>query len=131
MTLAWRVHLYLLGEVLRPALASLLFLFQLLFALQLLRGTDVLFGSGVEPLDILRMILGQSSRLVLYGLASGLVLTFALGRLLSNLLFGVSAFDPVVLTLVCGLLLSVAIAATIVPAWRAARIDPLRALRQD
>ena len=86
---------------------------------------------GATPLDVLRMILAQSSRLVLFGLASGLILTLALGRLLSNLLFGVSAFDPVVLTLVCGLLLFVAIAATIVPAWRAARIDPLRALRQD
>jgi ABC-type lipoprotein release transport system permease subunit len=55
----------------------------------------------------------------------------ALGRLLSNLLFGVSAFNPVVLAVVCGLLLIVAGAATGIPAWRAARIDPLSALRQD
>jgi putative ABC transport system permease protein len=86
---------------------------------------------GATPLDVLRMILGHSGKLVLIGLACGLALTLALGRLLSNLLFGVSAFDPVVLALVCGLLLIVAIAATSIPAWRAARIDPLHALRQD
>ena len=61
----------------------------------------------------------------------GLALTLALGRLLSNLLFGVSAFDPVILALVCGILLAVALFATGIPAWRAARIDPLNALRRD
>jgi putative ABC transport system permease protein len=86
---------------------------------------------GATPGDVLRMILTHSGRLVLLGLAIGLALTFVLGRLLSNLLFGVSAFDPLVIAIVCGLLLVVAIAATGIPAWRAARIDPLNALRQD
>lgn len=86
---------------------------------------------GATPGDVLKLILSHSGKLVLLGVACGLVLTLALGRLLSNLLFGVSAFDPVVLSLVCALLLFVAIAATSIPAWRAARIDPLRALRQD
>ena len=86
---------------------------------------------GATPADVLRMILSQSGKLVLFGLICGLALTLVLGRLLSNLLFGVSAFDPVVLALVCGLLLIVAAAATSIPAWRAARIDPLHALRQD
>ena len=86
---------------------------------------------GATSGGVLRMILGQSGKLVLIGLGCGLALTLALGRLLSNLLLGVSAFDPVVLALVCGLLLIVAAAASIIPAWRAARIDPLHALRQD
>jgi len=86
---------------------------------------------GATPGEIMRMILSQSGKLLLIGLCCGLALTLALGRLLSNLLFGVSAFDPVVLALVCGLLLIVAIAASSIPAWRAARIDPLHALRQD
>ncbi|MFN0107187.1 MAG: ABC transporter permease [Bryobacteraceae bacterium] len=86
---------------------------------------------GATPGAVLLMILGHSGKLVLIGLVCGLALTFALGRLLGNLLFGVSAFDPVVLALVCGLLLIVAVAATGIPAWRAARIDPLRALREN
>lgn len=86
---------------------------------------------GATPGNILAMILIHSGNLVLMGLLCGLALTLALGRLLSNLLFGVSAFNPVVLAVVCGLLLLVAVAATSIPAWRAARIDPLNALRQD
>jgi putative ABC transport system permease protein len=86
---------------------------------------------GATPGNILAMILSHSGTLVLMGLLCGLALTFALGRLLSSLLFGVSAFNPGVLAVVCGLLLIVAAAATSIPAWRAARIDPLEALRQD
>ncbi len=86
---------------------------------------------GATPLDILRMVLAQSARLMAAGMLCGLALTAALGRLLGNLLFGVSALDPAVLVAVCLLLLLVATAATSIPAWRAARIDPLRALRQE
>jgi putative ABC transport system permease protein len=86
---------------------------------------------GATPSGILRLILSQSGRLIFIGLALGLTLTVALGRLLRTLLFGVSAFDPVVLAGVSALLLFVALAASAIPAWRAARIDPLRALRQE
>jgi putative ABC transport system permease protein len=86
---------------------------------------------GATPADILRMVLAQSARLMAAGMVCGLALTAALGRLLGNLLFGVSALDPAVLAAVCLLLLLVATAATSVPAWRAARVDPLRALRQE
>jgi putative ABC transport system permease protein len=86
---------------------------------------------GATPGGILRMIVSQSSRLVLLGLAAGLVLTLALGRMISSLLYQVSAFDGKILAAVSLLLILVAITATSIPAWRAARIDPLRALRQE
>lgn len=76
---------------------------------------------SVMTTGVLRMILSQSGKLVLFGFICGLALTLVLGRLRSNLLFGVSAFNPVVLALVCGLLLIVA----------AARIAPLHALGPD
>ncbi len=86
---------------------------------------------GATQAEILQLILIQSGKLVLAGLAAGLGLTLILGRLLGTLLYGVSAFDPLVLLLVSALLLLVAFTASSIPAWRAARIDPLRALRQD
>jgi len=86
---------------------------------------------GASPGSIIGMVLNHGGKLVLLGLGFGLVLTLAMGRLLTSLLFGISAFHPVVLAGVCVLLLIVAVAATSIPAWRAARIDPLRALRQD
>jgi putative ABC transport system permease protein len=86
---------------------------------------------GSTPGGIVGMILLGSSRMVLLGMAAGLAISAVLGRLLSHLLFGISAFDVAVLAKVCGILLAVALAASSVPAWRAARIDPLGALRQD
>jgi putative ABC transport system permease protein len=86
---------------------------------------------GSTPGAIVGMILMGSSRLVLLGMAAGLAVSIVLGRLLNHLLFGVSSFDAAVLAKVCALLAGVALAATSIPAWRAARIDPLRALRQD
>lgn len=86
---------------------------------------------GATPANVLGMIVQQSGKLVLAGIVAGLALTLALGRLLTNLLFGVRAFEPRVLGAVSVLLLIVAFIATSLPAWRAARIDPLRALRQD
>ena len=86
---------------------------------------------GATPIGILRLILSHSGQLILIGLAAGLLLTVFLGRLLRTLLFGVSAFEPFVLAGVSVLLLVVALTASAIPAWRAARIDPLRALRQE
>ncbi|MBM3786079.1 MAG: ABC transporter permease [Acidobacteria bacterium] len=85
---------------------------------------------GAAPPEILRMVLGQSGKLVLIALTIGLAITLALGRLLQTMLYGVESFDARVLGGVTALLLVVALAATAVPAWRAARIHPSSALRQ-
>ena len=86
---------------------------------------------GAEGRDVLRLVVGQGVRLTLVGVLLGLAGALLLTRVLSGLLFGVSATDP--LTLVCvPLLLSlVALFACYVPARRAAKVDPLVALRYE
>jgi putative ABC transport system permease protein len=86
---------------------------------------------GAQQGDILRLVLGQGTRLAMIGLAAGLVASLALGRALSSLLFQVSPFDPVTLGSVSALLLAVALVACYVPARRAMRVDPLEALRHE
>ena len=63
--------------------------------------------------------------------ALGLVTAFAAGRYVQSQLFGVNAADPVVFAAGAASLLAASLAAALVPAWRATRIDPLRALRTD
>jgi len=86
---------------------------------------------GANGGDILKMVIGGALRLTLAGIAIGSVLAFALSNALTELLYGVSPADPTVYTGVAALLASVAVAAAYLPARRAARIDPMRALRYD
>ncbi len=86
---------------------------------------------GASRAGILRLILGQSLRLALLGIAAGALAAFAVTRFLATLLFGVTSTDPLTFTAVCALLLGVAVAASFVPAWRAANLDPLRSLRAE
>ena len=86
---------------------------------------------GASPGDVLRLVLGQSLRLALLGVAGGLVAAFALTRVLSSLLYGVSANDPLTLISVVALLGVVVILACAIPAGRAARVDPMVALRYE
>ena len=78
---------------------------------------------GARPTAILGLMLGQGAKLAVAGVALGLAGAFALSRFLSALLFGVSAQDPMTLATVSVLLLAVALAATAIPAWQAARTD--------
>jgi ABC-type antimicrobial peptide transport system permease subunit len=84
---------------------------------------------GAESRDILRLVIGQGLKLTLIGVGVGATLALALSRLLSRLLIGVSAADPVTFLTVPLLLIAVAIFACWIPARRATKVDPMIALR--
>ena len=86
---------------------------------------------GAQRRDVLRLMLGHGARLAGAGLLIGLLLSLLLTRGLTRLLHGVSPTDPATLLTVSALLLAAALLATFVPAWRAARVDPLVALRHE
>jgi len=84
---------------------------------------------GAQPGNVVRMVIGQGIMLAAIGLAGGLIGAWWLTRLLASLLFGVTATDPLTFGAVAILLTIVAILASSIPALRAARVDPLAALR--
>jgi putative ABC transport system permease protein len=86
---------------------------------------------GADPAGILRWILRYGVTAVAAGLAVGLVLTIATGRLLQTFLVGITALDPGVLATGVILLAGVSLLACLLPAWRATRVNPVEALRQD
>ncbi len=86
---------------------------------------------GARPSDVLRMVIRQGLTLALAGLALGLAGAWWLTRILSNLLYGVTPADPPTFFSVSFLLTAVAALASSIPAWRAAKVDPLQALRHD
>jgi len=86
---------------------------------------------GARRAEVLRMVVGQGSTLILAGVASGLLLAFALSRLLARFLFAVSATDPLTFLAVPVILALVALLATWLPAERATRVDPLVALKAE
>jgi putative ABC transport system permease protein len=86
---------------------------------------------GANKNDVLGMILARSFRMIGFGLVLGIVGAFALTRLLSSLLYEVKPADPLTFILVALLLGAVSLIASYVPAWRAARVDPMVALRYE
>jgi ABC-type antimicrobial peptide transport system permease subunit len=86
---------------------------------------------GASRARVLRMVLGDVSRVVAIGVIAGIAGASASGRLVTSFLYGVSPTEPAVLALAAALLTFVALAAGVIPAWRAARLDPVTALRDD
>jgi putative ABC transport system permease protein len=86
---------------------------------------------GAQPRDILRVILCQGLKLLILGVAVGLALSLALTRLVTSLLYGVSATDPLTFASVAALLILVTLVACYIPARRAMRVDPMVALRYE
>jgi putative ABC transport system permease protein len=95
------------------------------------REIGVRIALGGQARDIAGLIVRQGIRVALTGLAIGLVSALALGRVMSGLLFGVKATDPVTFAAAGILLATVALAACYLPARRAMRIDPIAALRNE
>ena len=84
---------------------------------------------GATATSVLRLVAGQGSRLALVGISLGLAGAFGLSRVLKKMLFGVTSSDPLTFAAVAALLAAVAFVACCLPAWRAATVDPIVALR--
>jgi putative ABC transport system permease protein len=86
---------------------------------------------GALPRDIRRLVITQGFTPVLIGLGAGVLGSVGVSRVLGTLLFGITPSDPLTLTSVVAVFVAVALAAMYFPTQRAARVDPLRTLRQD
>ena len=95
------------------------------------REMGIRMALGAQAANVLRQVIGEGVVLVAWGLLLGLAVMLTISRVLSGLLLGVSARDPLTLAAVAGVLLLTALIACAVPALRATRIDPLAALRYE
>jgi predicted permease len=90
-------------------------------------GIRTALGAGTA--DVLRLVIVEGMKPALLGIAIGIAGALLAARLLEKLVFGVKAYDPLTLAVVAAALLTVSIAASLLPAWRAARLDPVSVLR--
>jgi putative ABC transport system permease protein len=86
---------------------------------------------GAQPRDVLSLVIRQGIILTLTGALAGLIVALGLTRLMSSLLFGVGAMDPLTFVGVAALLITVALLACLIPARRATKVDPIVALRYE
>ncbi|HJS57611.1 MAG TPA: FtsX-like permease family protein [Vicinamibacteria bacterium] len=95
------------------------------------RETGMRMALGASAGDILTLVLGEGVKRTALGIAAGLLGAIGASRALRGLLYGVRATDPFTYGAVIVVLIAVALAASFLPAWRAARLDPLVALRRE
>ena len=95
------------------------------------REIGIRMALGASHQDVIRMILSDGLKPLLVGVGLGLTAALALSRVVSSLIYGVRATDPLTFAAVAVLLLIVGIFATIIPAYRATRIEPVRILREE
>jgi len=95
------------------------------------REIGVRMALGATPRRVLNLVVNEGMKMVLAGVAIGMVGGLALGRTVSSLVFGVPVHDPLTFVLVAVVLTAIALAACIIPARRAARVDPMVALREE
>jgi ABC-type antimicrobial peptide transport system permease subunit len=95
------------------------------------REFGVRMALGADPARVRGMVLRQVGKMTLIGGVVGLVAAFAIGRLAQSLLFEMQGSDPVVFALSSAVLALVAMSAGLIPAYRASRLDPVRALRYE
>jgi len=95
------------------------------------REIGIRMALGARVGQVLRMIVLQGLKMTIVGLAIGIAAALAVGRVLASLLFGISTTDAITYAAVSLLLGCVALFASIVPAYRAARVDPIRTLREE
>jgi putative ABC transport system permease protein len=86
---------------------------------------------GAQKSDVLKLVVGEGAQLAAMGIGIGLVVALPLMRIISRLLFGVNAADPVTFGATALVILLVTLAASYLPALRAIRVDPVVALRSE
>jgi predicted permease len=130
----WRFALSLLGGL--AGLAVLLTTVGLFAVVSYLvrertRELGIRMAIGAPRSSIMRLVLGQSLKLALFGTSVGLVFTFAVVRLMSSMVYAIRPNDPITFVIVAMSVAAISILAAFIPAYRAARVEPLAALREE